>query len=63
VPPRRINEIVLGKRAITADTDLRLARYWGMSEGFFLNLQKSYELRVQRAKMGEALAMITPRAA
>lgn len=63
VPPRRINEIVLGKRAITADTDLRLARYWGMSEGFFLNLQKSYELRVQRAKMGEALALITPRAA
>ena len=63
VPPRRINEIVLGKRAITADTDLRLARYWGMSEGFFLNLQKSYELRVQRAKMGDALAMITPRAA
>ena len=35
VPPRRINEIVLGKRAITADTDLRLARYFGMSEGFF----------------------------
>lgn len=63
VPPRRINEIVLGKRAITADTDLRLARYWGTSEGFFLNLQKSYELRIQRAKMGEALAMITPRAA
>lgn len=61
VPPRRINEIVLGKRAITADTDLRLARYWGMSEGFFLNLQKNYELRVHRAKMGDALAMITPR--
>ena len=50
VPPRRINEIVLGKRAITADTDLRLARYWGVSEGFFLNLQKSYDLRMQRAK-------------
>lgn len=63
VPPRRIYEIVLGKRAITADTDLRLARYWGMSEGFFLNLQKSYDLRVQRAKMGDVLAMITPRAA
>ena len=62
-PPGGINEIVLGKLAITADTDLRLARYWGMSEGFFLNLQKSYELRVQRTKMGEALAMITPRAA
>lgn len=63
VPPRRINEIVLGKRAITADTDLRLARYWGMSEGFFLRLQTSYDLRVQRAKMGDALEMITPRAA
>jgi antitoxin HigA-1 len=63
VPPRRINEIVLGKRAITADTDLRLARYWGVSEGFFLNLQKSYDLRMQRAKMGDALEMITPRAA
>lgn len=63
VPPRRINEIVLGKRAITADTDLRLARYWGMSEGFFLRLQATYDLRVQRAKMGEALERITPRAA
>lgn len=63
VPPRRINEIVLGKRAITADTDLRLARYWGMSEGFFLRLQNSYDLRMQRAKMGDVLDMITPRAA
>lgn len=63
VPPRRINEIVLGRRAITADTDLRLARYWGLSEGFFLNLQKNYDLRLQRAKMGDVLEMITPRAA
>lgn len=63
VPPRRINEIVLGKRAITADTDLRLARYWGVSEGFFLNLQKNYDLRVQRARMGDALEKIIPRAA
>src|SRR5262245_13197968 len=44
VPPRRINEIVLGKRAITADTDLRLARYFKMSDGFFLGLQADYEL-------------------
>src|SRR5262245_66195339 len=44
VPPRRINEIVLGKRAITADTDLRLARYFRMSDGFFLGLQTAYEL-------------------
>ncbi len=42
-PPRRINEIVLGKRAVTADTDLRLARYFGMSEGFFLGLQADYD--------------------
>ena len=63
VPPRRINEIVLGKRAITADTDLRLARYWSMSEGFFLRLQTNYDLRIQRGKMGDALEMITPRAA
>ncbi len=42
VAPRRINEIVLGKRDITADTDLRLARYFGLSEGFFLGLQMDY---------------------
>lgn len=63
VPPRRINEIVLGKRAVTADTDLRLTRYWGLSEGFFLRLQNSYDLMEQRRKMGAALEMITPRAA
>lgn len=63
VPPRRINEIVLGKRAVTADTDLRLTRYWGLSAGFFLRLQNSYDLRMQRAKLGAALEMITPRAA
>jgi antitoxin HigA-1 len=63
VPPRRINEIVLGKRAVTADTDLRLTRYWGMSQGFFLRLQVSHDLREQRRKIGPALEMITPRAA
>lgn len=63
VPPRRINEIVLGKRAVTADTDLRLTRYWGLSEGYFLRLQNSYDLMEQRRKMGDALEMITPRAA
>lgn len=63
VPPRRINEIVLGKRAVTADTDLRLTRYWGMSEGFFLRLQNSYDLMEQRRKMGAELDKITPRAA
>lgn len=53
VPPRRINEIVLGKRAVTADTDLRLARYFGMSEGFFLGLQADYEL-LQRKRVIES---------
>jgi addiction module HigA family antidote len=43
VPARRINEIVLGKRAITADTDLRLARYFNISAGFFMGLQTDYE--------------------
>lgn len=63
VPPRRINEIVLGKRAITADTDLRLARYFGMSEGFFLRLQTSYDLLERKRALGNALDQITPRAA
>jgi antitoxin HigA-1 len=62
VPPRRINEIVLGKRAITADTDLRLARYFGMSEGFFLGLQSDYDLMQRRREMGAVLKAIKPRA-
>jgi addiction module HigA family antidote len=63
VPPRRINEIVLGKRAITADTDLRLARYFGMSEGFFLRLQTDYELMARRREIADQLKTIRPRAA
>jgi addiction module HigA family antidote len=63
VPPRRINEIVLGKRAITADTDLRLARYFGISEGFFLGLQADYELMERRREIGDDLVTIQPRAA
>jgi len=63
VPPRRINEIVLGKRAITADTDLRLTRYWGLSAGYFLGLQIDHDLMEQRRKMGATLDMIRPRAA
>jgi addiction module HigA family antidote len=63
VPPRRINEIVLGKRAITADTDLRLARYFKMSEGFFLGLQNDYELMERKRQIGEQLRAIKPRAA
>ena len=63
VPPRRINEIVLGKRAVTADTDLRLTRYFKLSEGFFLRLQISYDLRMQRRALGNKLDFIKPRAA
>jgi len=48
VPPRRINEIIQGRRAITADTALRLARFFGNSERFWLNLQTNYDLELQR---------------
>jgi antitoxin HigA-1 len=63
VPPRRINEIVLGKRAVTADTDLRLARYFGMSEGFFLGLQTDHDLMERRRAITNDLKAISPRAA
>jgi addiction module HigA family antidote len=63
VPPRRINEIVLGKRAVTADTDLRLARYFKMSDGFFLGLQTDYDLMARRREIGDQLKAIRPRAA
>jgi addiction module HigA family antidote len=63
VPPRRINELVLGKRAVTADTDLRLARYFGVSEGFFLGLQGDYDLMERRRQIEPELAAIAPRAA
>lgn len=63
VPPRRINELVLGKRAISADTDLRLARYLGLHEGFFLGLQADFDLMKQKRNLGPKLAEIQPRAA
>ncbi|HYJ80701.1 MAG TPA: HigA family addiction module antitoxin [Longimicrobiaceae bacterium] len=56
VPPRRINEIVHGKRAITADTALRLARFFGTTERFWLNLQARYDLEVARDRLGTRLA-------
>ena len=55
VPPRRINEIVHGKCAITADTALRLARYFGTSAEFWTNLQSAYELDVARQEIGGKL--------
>lgn len=60
VPPRRINEIVLGKRAITADTALRLAKFFGTSERFWLNLQSRFEIEVQRDRLGPVLEGIRP---
>jgi len=58
VPPRRINEIVLGKRSITADTDLRLARFFGISEGFWLGVQADYDLMERRREIAQDLSKI-----
>jgi len=55
VDPRRINEIVHGSRAITADTALRLGRYFGTSPEFWLNLQAHYDLEVQEMELGDRL--------
>ncbi len=63
VPPRRINEIVHGKRRISADTALRLARYFGTSERFWMNLQGRYDLEVERDRRTPALDDIHPLAA
>ncbi len=60
VPPRRINEIVHGKRRISADTALRLARFFGTSERFWINLQAHYDLELERDNLGSALDAITP---
>lgn len=60
VPPRRINEIVHGKRRITTDTALRLARYFGTSERFWLNLQGRYDTEVERDRLGPTLDQIEP---
>ena len=63
VPPRRINEIVLGKRGITADTALRLAKAFGTSEGFWLGLQADYDLEESRKQIGAELDQIEQLAA
>jgi antitoxin HigA-1 len=60
VPPRRINEIVHGKRRISVDTALRLARYFGTSERFWLNLQGRYDLEVERDRLDSVLEEIRP---
>ena len=58
VPPRRVNEIVPGKRSITADTALRLAAFFGTSEGFWLGLQADYDLELARGGIGKALLRV-----
>ena len=64
VPPRRINEIVHGERAISADTAIRLARYFGTSERFWLNLQAQYDLDVEIDRAGARIAQeVVPRRA
>jgi addiction module HigA family antidote len=60
VPARRINEIVHGQRRITADTALRLSRYFGTSERFWLNLQARYDLETEKDRLGAALDGIRP---
>ena len=57
VAPRRINEIVHGKRSISADTALRLARYFATTDRFWLNLQTRYDLEVEKDKLGKRLEM------
>ena len=60
VPPRRINEIILGKRAITADTAIRLGVFFGNSAGYWMHLQSEYEIEQAQAKTGTRLHMIQP---
>ena len=60
VPPRRINEIVHGKRRISADTALRLARFFGTNERFWLNLQGRYDLELERDRLVDTLERINP---
>lgn len=59
VPPRRINEIVHGTRAISADTALRLAKFFGMSPEFWMNLQARYDLETAKDKLEDTLSSIT----
>ena len=60
VPARRINEIVHGQRRISADTALRLSRFFGTSERFWLNLQARYDLEIEKDRLGTELAAIEP---
>ena len=61
VPPNRIHAVVKGTRDITADTDLRLARFFGLSDGYWLRLQNAYDLMEAKRALGSTLHKITPR--
>lgn len=60
VPQQRLGEILAGRRSVTADTGLRLSRFFGMSDGFWIGLQADYDMAKARASMGDALDRITP---
>lgn len=60
VPPQRIGEIVAGKRSITADTDLRLCRFFGLSNGYWLRAQAAYDTEVAEEALAETLKKIRP---
>jgi antitoxin HigA-1 len=60
VPAQRIGDITAGKRGVTADTDLRLCRFFGLSDGWWLRLQVSYDTILAKRKLGEELKKITP---
>ncbi len=60
VPVQRVHELVHERRSVTADTALRLSRYFGMSEGYWMNAQKHYELEVEKDRLGATLESIRP---
>ena len=60
VPPNRIHQIIKGQRRITADTDLRLTTYFGLSQGYFLMYQEDYELRITKREISEEINKIKP---
>lgn len=60
VPPNRIHQIIKGQRRITADTDLRLTKYFGLSQGYFLRYQEDYELRMAKREISDDIDRIQP---
>ncbi len=60
VPPNRIHQIINNQRRITADTDLRLTTYFGLSQGYFLRYQEDYELRIAKREIADDIARIQP---